>query len=181
MPYLTREDLERALNEVKKSEADLRTIVDTIPALAWCSRPDGSIEFINQRWREYTGLSLQATQGWGWKTAIHPEDLPKLREKWEALSDFDKPSACEVRLRRSDGVFRWFLFRREPLRDQTGAVIRWYGTAADIEDRKQTESLHGAEKRLLGMIANGVGLSEVLNDLCAAIDSHAPVLRRLSV
>jgi formate hydrogenlyase transcriptional activator len=170
--YRTR-DLENVLNELDNSEADLRTIIDTIPALAWCNRPDGSIEFINQRWHEFTGLSRQEAYGWGWKTAIHPEDLPRLMEKWGALRDLDKPGEWEVRLRRSDGVFRWFLFRREPLRDQTGAVVRWYVTAADIEDLKRTESLGGAEKRLLGMIANGVGLSEVLNDLCAAIDDHA--------
>jgi formate hydrogenlyase transcriptional activator len=174
VPYRTREDLERALKELKKSEADLRTIIDTIPALAWCSRPVGPIEFINQRWHEYTGLFPQEAHGWGWKTAIHPEDLPRLMEKWGALRDLDKPGECEVRVRRYDGFFLWFLFRIEPLHDEAGKVVRWYGTATDIEDRKRTESLWGAEKQLLQMIANDVGLSEVLNDLCAAIDSHAP-------
>ena len=95
-------------------------------------------------------------------------------ENWEAPRDRDKPGECEVRLRRNDGLFLWFLFRIEPLHDEAGEVVRWYGTATDIEDLKRTESLRGAEKRLLQMIANGVGLSEVLNDLCAAIDANAP-------
>jgi PAS domain-containing protein len=72
------EDLENALNELKKSDANLRRIIATVPALAWCNRPDGSIEFVNQRWQEYTGLSPQEAHGWGWKTSIHPEDLPRL-------------------------------------------------------------------------------------------------------
>ena len=159
--------VEPAQNE---SEARLRKIIDTIPTLAWCNLPDGSNEFLNQRWHEYTGLSPQEAHGWGWKPAIHPEDFPRLMEEWEALRDRDKPGECEVRLRRSDGAFRWFLFRREPLRDETGTVVRWYGTGIDIEDRKQTESLRAAEKRTLEMITDGASLKDILNQLCSSID-----------
>jgi PAS domain S-box-containing protein len=168
--YRTREDLEDALDEARTSEAQLRKIIDTIPTLAWCNLPDGSNEFLNLQWHEYTGLSPQKAHGGGWKAAIHPDDLPRLMEQSEALRDLDKPGGCEVRLRRSDGVFRWFLFRREPLRDETGAVIRWYGMATDIEDRKQTESLRAAEKRTLEMIADGASLKDILNHLCTCID-----------
>src|ERR1700676_5411634 len=114
--YQTREDLEKALSESKKWEVQLRTILNTIPTVAWCSLPDGSNEFFNQRWYEYTGLSPQEVHGWGWKAAIHPEDLPKLMQEWEALREADKPGDFEVRLRRFDGAFRSFLFRVEPLR-----------------------------------------------------------------
>ncbi len=151
---------------------DVRLVVDTIPALAWSSAPDGSVDFVNQRWCEYTGLSPNESYGRGWGTAIHPDDLAPLAEKWEALGDANAEQACEVRLRRSDGVFRWFSFRREPLRDETGAATRWYGTGIDIEDGMQTELLRLAEKRTLEMIADGASLSDVLNDLCAAIDEH---------
>jgi formate hydrogenlyase transcriptional activator len=164
------EDLEKAVNELTNLDANLRAIVNTIPGLAWCNGPDGSIEFVNPRWHDYTGQSPQAACSWGWKTAIHSEDLPGLMKEWEALRDLDKPSECEVRLRRSDGVFRWFLFRLEPLRDQTGEVIQWYGTAADIEDRMQTESLRAAEKRTLEMITDGASLKAVLTHLCNSID-----------
>jgi formate hydrogenlyase transcriptional activator len=161
-------DLVNALNE-----AELRRVIDTIPTLAWSSHPDGSVDFVNQRWTGYTGLSPEESYGWGWKTAIHPDDLPALAEKWEALRDVNTARECEVRLRRSDDVFRWFSLRREPLHDESRALVRWYGTAADIEDRKQTETLCAAENRTLQMIANGANLSDVLNDLCATIDDHA--------
>jgi PAS domain S-box-containing protein len=129
---------------------DVRLVVDGIPALAWSSAPDGSVDFVHQRWREYTGLSPEASNGFGWKTALNPDDLATLAEKWEGLADANAEQACEVRLRRSDGVLRWFSFRREPLRDETGSVTRWYGTGIDIEDGKQTELLRLAEKRTLG-------------------------------
>jgi PAS domain S-box-containing protein len=164
----SRGDLAHALNE-----AELRRVIDTIPALAWSSHSDGSVDFVNQRWTGYTGLSPEESYGWGWKTAIHPDDLPALAERWEAISDVNTARECEVRLRRSDGVFRWFSLRRELLRDESRALVRWYGTAADIEDRKQTETLRAAENRTLEMIANGANLSDVLNNLCAAIDDQA--------
>jgi formate hydrogenlyase transcriptional activator len=149
---------------------DIRLAVDAIPALAWSSHSDGSVDFVNQRWREYTGLSPEESYGRGWETAIHADDLAILAEKWEALDDTNPWRACEVRLRRSDGVFRWFSFRREPLRDETGAVARWYGTGIDIDHAKQMETLHAAEKRTLEMVADGASLKDVLNHLCASID-----------
>jgi PAS domain S-box-containing protein len=152
---------------------DVRLVVDTIPALAWSSAPDGSVDFVNQRWLKYTGLSPESSYGWGWQTAIHSQDFSELLVKWEALLSSDNAGECEVRLRRFDGVFRWFLFRREPLRDESHSVIRWYGTGIDIHDAKQTQTLRTAEKRTLEMIANGANLSDVLNDLCSAIDDHA--------
>jgi len=151
---------------------DVRLVVDTIPALAWSSGPDGSVDFVNQRWLDYTGLSPEASYGWGWKTAIYSEDFPGLMASWDAHRNSNSATECEVRLRRFDGVFHWFLLRREPLRDETGAVVRWYGTGIDIEDGKQTELLRLAEKRTLEMIADGASLSDVLNDLCASIDEH---------
>jgi formate hydrogenlyase transcriptional activator len=172
----TREDSEKALVASKNSEARLRKIIDTIPTLAWCNLPDGSNEFLNQRWHDYTGLSPHEAHGGGWKLAIHPEDLPRLTAEWETLRDREV-SECEVRLRRSDGVYRWFLFRVEALRDETREVVRWYGTATDIEDRKRIESLRAAEKRTLEMIADGASLKDILNDLCCSIDVEAsPVI-----
>jgi formate hydrogenlyase transcriptional activator len=168
------EALEKAPNESSKSEPRLFQIIDAIPALAWSYLPDGSNEFLNQRWHDYTGISRKAARGEGWKITIHPEDLPGLIAKLGTLQGHNTAAECEARLRRSDGVFHWFLFRIEPILDDTREVVRWYGTATDIDDRKRTESLRSAEKRMLEMIANGAGLSEVLNDLCGAIDAHAP-------
>lgn len=164
---------EPALQETRNSGTELRAFVDMIPVLAWSSRPDGSVDFVNQRWTEFTGLSAEALYGWGGKAAVHPDDLSVLAEKWEAFRDANTAVECEVRLRRSDGVFRWFSLRREPLHDESGALVRWYGTAVDIEDRRQAETLSAAENQTLEMIANGAHLSDVLDDLCSAIDKHA--------
>src|SRR6266566_5299514 len=156
----------------QREKLDIRLVVDTIPTLAWSSHPDGTVDFVNQRWREYTGLSAEESYGCGWRTAIHPDDLPVLSAKWEATYDAGDARQCELRLRRSDGVFRWFSFRREPQSNGTAALLRWYGTAVDIEDRKQFETILAAENRTLQMIANGANLTVVLDDLCAAIDAH---------
>jgi formate hydrogenlyase transcriptional activator len=131
--------LQRAYQEIKHSEARLRKIIDTIPTLAWCSSPDGTGEFWNRRWHDYTGLSPEAVRGWGWQDAIHPEDLKEITDKWLGFLACGQPGEVEGRLRRFDGTYRWFLFRAEPLRDESGNILNWYGTDTDIEDLKQHE------------------------------------------
>lgn len=147
---------------------DFRLLVEAIPALSWSSRPDGSLEFVNQRLREYAGLSSDELLRSGWKTTVHPEDLP-LFENWEMSSDL-KPSGCEVRLRRSDGLFRWFALQREPLTNEAGVLVRWCGIATDIHDRKRTEWLHLAEMRTLQMITEGASLTDILDQICSSVD-----------
>jgi len=89
-------------------------VIDTIPTLAWSILPDGSNEFLNKRWHEYTGLSADESHGSGWQVAIHPEDRVLLLQKWQCLLASGEPGEMEARLRRHDGVFRWFLMRVEP-------------------------------------------------------------------
>jgi formate hydrogenlyase transcriptional activator len=132
--------LRSALDEIRNSEARLRKIIDTIPTLAWCSLPDGTGIFWNRRWHEYTGLPLEAVRGWGWQDAIHPEDLKEITDKWLGFLASGQPGEVEGRLRRFDGVYRWFLFRAEPLRDESGNIVNWYGTDTDIEDLKRAEA-----------------------------------------
>ena len=122
---------------------DALLVIDAIPAIAWSSQPDGSVEFVNRRWRDYTGLSPEESYGWGWKAAVHVEDLAELLNVWGAR-DVQDGRECEVRLRRSDGVFHWFLVRRAPLHDETGAVVRWFGTGIHIEDSKRKERVAAA-------------------------------------
>ena len=104
---------------------DIRLVVDRIPAFTWAARADGSVEFVNQRWREYAGLSPEESQGWGWQVAIHPEDLPSLMRRWRELLIAGEPGEIEARMRRHDGVFRWFLIRFEPFRDETAKIVMW--------------------------------------------------------
>jgi PAS domain S-box-containing protein len=124
---------------LRASEARLRQVIDTIPALAWCNLPDGPNEFLSKRWHEYTGLSPDESHGWGWQGAFHPEDLPPLLKRWQEMLISGVPDEIEARIRRHDGVYRWFLIRAEPLRDESGQILRWYGTSTDIEDRKRAD------------------------------------------
>jgi formate hydrogenlyase transcriptional activator len=120
-------------------ESQLRLMIDTIPALAWCSLPDGTGVFNNKRWLEYTGLSLEDARGSGWQRPVHPDDLEKLIETWRAIRASEQPGEGEFRLRRFDGEYRWFLLRAEPHRDEHGTVVAWYGTSTDIEEFKRVE------------------------------------------
>src|SRR4029077_8101825 len=113
-------DESMAEDALGRGEDYLRLTIDTIPVLAWSTRPDGSTEFLNQRWLDYTGLTIEEARGWGWKVAIHPDDRSQLLDVWQGLLVSGKPGELEARLRRADGVYRWFLFRVEPLRDAQG-------------------------------------------------------------
>src|SRR5713226_2298347 len=158
------------------SEDRYRTMIDAIPAMAWSSLPDGSVEFANRRWHDYTGLSAEELRGGGWKVAAHPDELEAVIGKWQALLASPQPGEIEGRVRRFDGEYRWFLFRAEPLRDDCGNIIRWYGTNTDIEERKRAEALLAAEKRTLEMIASGALLVDILENLCNTIDAQVPNL-----
>ncbi len=118
-------------------EERLRLIIDTIPTIVWRKLPDGSADFLNRNFREYTGLSLEHGLGWGWMNAFHPDD--RLKEEWRAALAAGEPFEKEARLRRADGQYRWFLIRAVPLRDKQRNVARWYGTSTDIEDLKRAE------------------------------------------
>jgi PAS domain S-box-containing protein len=155
---------------LRRSEEYRRLTIDTIPILAWCSRPDGSNEFLNQRWLDYTGLSIEAARDWGWKVAIHPEDLSQLLDVWHKLLASGEPGELEARLRRFDGVYRWFLFRVEPLFDETGNIVKWYGTNTDIDDRKWAEAVLGAEKKILELITGNNSLATILEALCRLVE-----------
>jgi PAS domain S-box-containing protein len=123
----------------QQAREQLRLVIDTTPAMLYTARPDGSLDFFNRRWLEYLGLSLDDLCGWRWTAAIHPEDLEELVSKWRSALATGAPFEDEARLRRADGEYRQMLLRKVPLRDETGSVVKWYGSATDIEDRKRAE------------------------------------------
>jgi PAS domain S-box-containing protein len=127
-------DADEASNVI---EERLRLIIDTIPTIVWRKLPDGSADFLNREFREYTGLSLEHGLGWGWMNSFHPGD--RLIEEWRAALAAGKPFEKEARLRRADGQYRWFLIRAVPLRDEQGNIANWYGTTSDIDDLKGAE------------------------------------------
>jgi PAS domain S-box-containing protein len=137
--YEAKEKLQKAFDEIKKSEDRLRLVIDTIPTLVWRAGVDGVPDFLNQPALDYTGISLEhaATD---WPRAFHPDDKKGMLVKWAAIRESGMPGGLEARLRRFDGEYRWFLFRAEPLRDRSGNIVKWYGSSTDIEDRKQTEN-----------------------------------------
>jgi len=138
------------------SEHQLWLIIDAIATLAWSARADGSPEFFNQRWLDYTGLSAEQALGSGWKLAIQPDDLPRMLEIFEQAVNARQSFEAEGRLRRCDGEFRWFLFRGSPLRDESGKVVKWYGTNTDIEDRKRVEDVLRADVKSFRQIIDSI-------------------------
>jgi PAS domain S-box-containing protein len=145
--YEAREKLQKAFDEIKKSEDRLRLVIDTIPTLVWRAGPEGNPDFLNQPALDYTGLSLDQA-ALGWPRAFHPDDKKGMLVKWSAIRESGTRGGLEARLRRFDGEYRWFLFEAEPLRDDAGNIIKWYGSATDIEDRKLTEvALRESEQR----------------------------------
>jgi PAS domain S-box-containing protein len=153
-----------------RGSEELRLVIDTIPVLAWCHRVDGSSEFFNQRWHDYTGLSADEAHGWGWTKTIHADDLPRLLGVWEELRAAVKGGGVEARLRRFDGAYRWFLFQAQPFCDDTGNLLKWYGANTEIDDRKQAESLLSGENQILELIATGGTLAEILRGVCRLVD-----------
>jgi PAS domain S-box-containing protein len=164
----------RAQEAARRSERELRDVIESIPAIAWTASPDGSNTFVNRRWAEYTGLSVEDSTGWDWNLAAHPEDIGRYLEKWGASLATAQPFEDEIRLRRAaDGQYRWFLSRGSPLEDEQGNIIKWFGVLSDIEDRKRAEALLAGEKRILEMVAKGDSLPEILDSLCRLVEEQA--------
>lgn len=178
----------RSFEEIKALKDQLRLVIDTIPGLVWSAQPDGSAEFLNQRWLEYTGLSLKDGLDWGGRVAVHPEDLARFVDEWKAALADGKPLETEARLRRADGEYRWLLIRAVPLRDEPGKIVKWYGTSTDIEDRKRAEeTLRRAQAELghvtrvttMGELAASIA-HEINQPLSAIVNNGSACLRWLA-
>lgn len=163
--------LAQALEEVRSSEDRFRTAIDAMPGFVWSADPDGSVDFLNQRWCEYTGIPMGDALGNCWTFTIHPDDTGRLQAYWQDRLETGRPGEFEARLRRHDGTFRWFLIRTVPLRDAAGGIVKWYGQNTDIEDRKQAEILLAGEKRVLGLMAGGALLQPILEALCELVEA----------
>ena len=144
---------------LQSSERNLVALVNTIPTAAWTTRPDGYCDFLNQVWLDHAGMDAEQAQGWGWTEAIHPDDRAKLVEVWQSCLASGIPIDTEARIRRFDGSYRWFLIRGNPLKNQEGNILKWYGTCIDIEDRKRgEEALRARELSWRQIVDNIPGL-----------------------
>ena len=142
-----------AEDKIRRNERELRTLIEAIPAYVGTNQPDGSVDFISQSWLDYTGFSREQGMGWGWGSAIHPEDFDRVVANWRAAVAAGTPVEHELRCRRADGTYHWFLYRGIPLRDDGGNVVKWYGTLTNIDAMKETEhALQMREHELLGII-----------------------------
>src|SRR5262245_56805922 len=144
---------------LESSQRNLAAIINTIPTAAWTTRPDGYCDFLNQVWLDYVGMTTEQAQGWGWAEAIHPDDRTKLVDEWQLCLASGTPVDTEARIRRFDSSYRWFLIRVNPLKDQEGNILKWYGTCIDIEDRKRgEEAQHARELSWRQIVDNIPGL-----------------------
>ena len=137
----------------ERSEKELRTFIEAMPASVGTNLPDGSLEFISQDWLDYSGLSRDQWREWGWATTIHPEDVDRVMRNWRAALNAGAPAEYELRCRRADGIYQWFLYRGVPLRNDEGNISKWHWTLTNINSLKDTEStLRTKEHQLLSII-----------------------------
>jgi PAS domain S-box-containing protein len=174
-------DRKRAEEAVRQSERQLRDVIETIPAIVWSTFPDGSVEFINRRWQEFTGLGDEDALGWNWEAVVHPDDCAKFVGDWRAALTAGQPTESEVRVRAANGEYRWLLVRNVPMRDELGKIVKWYGTATDIQGRKRTEERLQHENVALRveiekawMFEEVVGASPALRSVLSAVSKVAP-------
>jgi formate hydrogenlyase transcriptional activator len=170
------QQLKRQNEQLQRSEKELQEVIETIPVMAWSAAADGAAEFFNRRWLEYAGLSADQVRGWGWTSAVHPDDLKSLADYWAELLASGKSGEFEARLRRFDGVYRWFLFRATPTLDNSGKIVKWYGTNTDIEQRKRAEQAVAVQNnqlqlllRLTNRVTSNLELRQVLREISANI------------
>ena len=162
-----------SVENISPRRAQDRTVLDAIPTLAWSARSDGSVDFFNQRWLDYTGLTAEEAHDWGWTDALHTDDLNGVVDYWRSVLTSGEPGEIEARLRRFDGEYRWFLFRAIPSFDADGRIVKWFGTNTDIEDRKRAETLLAGENLILEMTAKGSSLESILGALCQVVERIA--------
>lgn len=129
----------KAEDALREREAELRQLTEAMPQIVWVARPDGWPAHFNQRWMEYTGLTLEESLARGWLPVIHPDDRPQAALRWAEATESGKPFEIESRLRQHDGAYRWMLGRALPLRDPAGTILRWMGTCTDIHDLKEAK------------------------------------------
>lgn len=125
---------------LRRSEELFRTLTDLVPEIVWIAGPDGEVEFYNRRWEEFSGVPRESGAGWGWHPVVHPDDQALTEAAWRRAVQTGVPYEIEHRVRRANGSWCWLLSRALPLRDEQGRIVKWFGTAADIDRQKRAEA-----------------------------------------
>ncbi len=121
---------------LREQASELRQMAESLPILVWGCRPDGACDYVSRQWVRYTGVGEAEQLGQGWMELVHRDDRQRVEDGWRRAVDGGAPFAAELRLRAGDGSYRWFVARSAPIRDERGAVVKWYGTATDVDDLK---------------------------------------------
>jgi PAS domain S-box-containing protein len=131
---------QRAEDALRLSEQEFRSLAEAVPQIVWATRPDGWNIYFNQQWVDYTGMTAEESYGHGWNTPFHPDDQQRAWEAWQRATQHNERYSLECRLRRADGVYRWWLIRGEPMRGANGEILKWFGTCTDIEEIKKAQA-----------------------------------------
>lgn len=181
------DDRKRAEEALRESERRLKVTIDTIPALAWSARTDGSVEFLNRHYLDFVGLSVERLKGDEWSSAVHPDDRPGLLNAWRSMLTSGRGGEAAARMRRFDGQYRWLLFRMSPLRrGEAGTIVKWYGVNTDIQDRKTAEDALTTARSELAHVSRVSALNVLtasiaheINQPLSGIITNANTCRRL--
>jgi PAS domain S-box-containing protein len=171
----------RAEEKLSASERDYRNLAEAVPQIVWATRPDGWNIYFNQRWVDYTGLTLEESHGANWIRPFHPDDQPRAQAAWKHAVEDESEYSLECRLRRADGAYHWWLIRGVPQRDANGKILKWFGTCTDIEEIKQIEAalrqkaadllasnaeLEQFNRAMVGRELRMIELKQEINELC---------------
>lgn len=140
----------------RKSEATLRKLTDALPAFIWFATPDGELNYFNDRWYEYTGQTPEEALPNGWAETLHPDDVQQTANRWADARAGGITYEMEVRYRRRDGAYRWYVARAEPIRNDLGEITTWVGSSIDIHDRKEAENALRASEAQFRLMADAV-------------------------
>ena len=128
---------------------EFKFVIDLMPQMVWATQPDGYHDFYNQGWYDFTGLSYEETKDKGWALVLHPDDFERSWKVWQNSLDTGNLYEIEYRMKRFDGIYKWFLARAQPLRDESGKILKWFGTCTDIqEQREMLEELERTKEEL---------------------------------
>ncbi|HZC22050.1 MAG TPA: ATP-binding protein [Candidatus Binatia bacterium] len=184
----TARQLQDLYESLQSSEDRLRRVINTIPAHVWSARPDGSVDFINQRLLESTGMSIEALLGSGWQSIVHPDDRTRYIARWRSALAAGEPVEIEARVWTAQRDYRWLFVRNVPVRDAHGVIVKWYGTGIDIEDRKRAEEslrkaqadlLHANRVTTMGELSASLA-HEINQPISGAITNASTCLRQLN-
>ena len=156
---------------LRESETEFRLLAESMPQIVWATRPDGWNIYFNQQWVDYTGLTLEESYGHGWNIPFHPDDKQRAWEAWQEATKNGSPYDIECRLRRADGVYKWWLIRGAPVLDASGTIIKWFGTCTDIDDIKL------AEQKLLSQNLKNATLLRAASDGIHILDIDGNVIQ----